>query len=108
MFLVVVVISVTVIMYLPSPTLLECKHHRGKDLSLGDLVAGQKVPRSCLGPSCVGCLLAFSACFPRVGAYPAVWYCVFPFVFPNPDGVLKWAGCLGQQQSRGSSGGLRT
>ena len=58
---VLVVVSVIVIMHRPFSNLLEYKAQEGKDLRLGDLVAGQTMPRSWLGPSSVGCLsLLFS------------------------------------------------
>ena len=100
---VLVVVSVVVTMYRPFSNLLEYKPHKGKDLSLGDLVAGQKMPRNWLGPSSVGCL---SLLFSQSGGLSSSLVLFPPFVFPNPDRIFNWTS-LGWQQTRGSSGELR-
>lgn len=58
----------------PSPTCWNIKPKRANILHLGDLVAGQKMPRSWLGPSSVGCL---SLLFSQSGGLSDIWYCFF-------------------------------
>lgn len=98
---VLVVVSAIVTTHRSFSNLLEYKAQEGQDLHLGDLVAGQKMPRSWLGPSSVGCLsLLFSQ---SEGLSGCLVLFFFPFVFPNPDEILNWTS-LGRQQTRDSSG----
>ena len=96
---VLVVVIVTIIS--PSPTYWNINPKRAKICPWETWSLGRRCPGVGWAPPLWA---AFLCCFPRVGAYPAVWYCFFsPFVFPNPDEILNWTS-LGRQQTRGSSG----